>query len=52
MIHSSTGSEVSGITDGRLPVGVALDAVEYVCVSGTTWREEEGPAIAIVSGGL
>ena len=30
------GSEVSGITDGRLPVGVVLDAVEPVCVSGTT----------------
>ena len=46
------GSEVSGITDGRLSVGVALDAVECVCVSGTTWREVEGTAIAIDSGGL
>ena len=40
-------SEVSDITDGRLPVGVTLDVDEFVCVSGTTWREDEGPAIAI-----
>ena len=45
------GSEVSDITDGRLPVGVTLDVDEFICVLGTTWREDEEPAIAIDSGG-
>ena len=46
------GSEVSDITDGRLPVGVTLDVDEFVCVSGTTWREDEEPGTAIDSGAL
>ena len=40
------------ITYGRLAVGVTLDVDELVCVSGTAWREDEGPVIAINSGGL
>ena len=46
------GSDVSEITEGRLAVGAAIDVDELDCVSETTWREDELPAIAIDSGCL